>query len=89
MNKLRAGCVFINTKTNSKFLVLKVSYGRVQSAFSNEWGNQSRNEEDETMIYGWDGIFFNKRSLSEVNRIYNEMKEPDDSINSFLEFINN
>lgn len=89
--KIRPGYVFKNNKNKSYLFVLKIKeLGHAQSLMDNNWSTQCRNDEKDTIIYGWDGNFFDKKSLKEINILYDELLEPDVlTICEALEKINN
>jgi len=82
--------IFKNNKTNSYFFVLKsIGVAYIQDAFDGTWSNQSRNEEKDTVLIGWDGMFVGKKSLLELDKNYDELLEPDSlDISETLKIIN-
>jgi len=75
---IRPAYIFKNNKTNSYFFVLKsLGIAYVQDAFDGKWGTQSRNEEKEIILIGWDGLNVSKKSLSELENNYDQILAPD------------
>ena len=88
MQKIEPAYIFKNSKTNSYFFVLKsLGVAYVQDAFDGNWSNQSRNGEKETVLIGWDGMFVGKKSLSELEKNYDDIIKPN-SLNISSETLN-
>jgi len=70
--------------------VLKsIGVAYIQDAFDGKWSTQSRNEEKDTILIGWDGKFVSKKSLFEIDKDYDELLEPDNlDISETLKVIN-
>jgi len=92
MKKIEPAYIFKNSKTHSYFFVLKsLGAAYVQDAFDGNWSTQSKNGEKETVLIGWDGMFVGKKSLSELEKNYDEIIKPN-SLNissETLKIINN
>ena len=77
-DKLKAGHIF-ETQSGNFLLVLKV-LGEVfvQDAFDGYWSTQSKNVGKEQAVIVWDGMFANKRSLSELDQTCTKILAPND-----------
>jgi len=87
---IKPAYIFKNKKTNSYFFVLKsLGIAYLQDAFDGKWSTQSRNDGKNIILIGWDGMFVSKKSLSELDKNYDELLEPDNlDISKTLNTIN-